>query len=555
MNATMERVAELKAAGEDEEFYPSTDEIIQSVADDIRWLRENRYEGYYDRDSGDLMDIGAGDGRVLLKLKEHFSGDREFQCIEDLYAIEKSKVHIGKTPKEVVVIGTDFMQQSLVDKPMRFVFCNPPYSRYVEWVTKIIRECSAVYVYLVIPKRWRDVQEIQEVIKDRDAEVESVGEFDFEDADRQARAKVEVLRVQFGRKSKDAFDSVIEDMLPELKAFDRDKDLEGDESDDPRACEVADGSESLIDSLVIAYEKEVAHLIETYRMAAKVKPEVLEELGVTKSTILKGIRSKITGLKDKYWKALFDHLGDVTKRLATKQRKAFLDSLNGKAKIDFTQENIFSMLIWISKWCSDFYDEQLVDLFHSLTEKCNVVNYKSNQKTWEKSGWRYNSQLDNHTHFKLEYRLVVEHTGGICTSEYTYRKEEYRGLEERAFGMINDIVTVANNLGFACEDHPSNYQWEAGKKRTLVLNSGEPLVEIRAYKNGNIHARFNQKVILAINVEAGRLLGWLKSPDDAVDELQVKGKEAEAVRQAFKTSYRIDSKNAGLLVDARGTAA
>jgi hypothetical protein len=543
----MQLLERLKEAGEDFEWYPSTDKIIRMVADDIQELRYHKRYDYYDNSSGGLMDVGAGDGRVLVAIRDHLNDKHGHSPISDLFAIEKSTIHQKSMPKDIIIIGTDFTEQTLVDKKMRYIFSNPPYSEYEEWAVKLIREANTMYLYLVIPRRWRDVIEIQHAIDIRNAEVESIGEFDFENADRRARAKVEVIRLRFTSESKDAFDAILEEMLPELDAFDRHEDLP-EVPDEVRACEVVKAGDTLIESLVMAYDAEVATLIDTYRDVAKINPRLLLELGVGKCTILAGIRNKITGLKDKYWKALFDEFTPVTKRLATKQRKEFLASLSGKAKIDFTEGNILSMLIWVTKWANDYFDTQLVELFRTLSEDCNVVKYKSNDKTWTKGRWRYNWDETGRSHYKLEYRLVISH-GGISTSSWNHRN----GLEERAYDFIQDCVTVANNLGFDSEDTPGRYEWTPGGQHRLRLSNGEVLVAVRAYKNGNLHIHFSQKIILAINVEAGRLLGWLRSPQEAVDELQVTGDDAKFVMQKFGTSFRIAPSSTLLLTDARPT--
>lgn len=545
----MQLLERLKEADQDYEFYPSTDEIINMVARDIGELRYNKKYDYYDNNSGGFMDVGAGDGRVLVKVRDYLR-DNAGRCpIDDLFAIEKSTVHLTAMPKEVVIIGTDFTEQTLVDKPMRYIFSNPPYSEYEEWAVKLIREANTMYLYLVIPRRWRDVIEIKHAIEMRNADVESIGEFDFENADRQARAKVEVIRLRFTSESKDSFDAILEDMLPELEAFDRDQDLEHIPDDKVKGGEVLKAGDTLIESLVMAYDAEVASLIDTYRDVTKINPRLLLELGVGKCTILAGIRNKITGLKNKYWKALFDEFTPITKRLATKQRSSFLASLSGKATIDFTEGNILSMLIWVTKWANDYFDEQLIELFRTLSEDCNVVKYKSNEKTWTKGHWRYNwGGGDSRSHYKLEYRLVISH-GGICTSGYNWRSRN--GLEERSYDFIQDCVTVANNLGFDSNDSPGRFQWSPGAQKILIQSNGEPLVAVRAYKNGNLHIHFNQKIILAINVEAGRLLGWLRSPQEAVDELQVTGDDAKFVHTKFGSGYRIAPNNILKLADGR----
>ncbi|MGL5668705.1 MAG: hypothetical protein ACRDD9_21590 [Shewanella sp.] len=43
----------------------------------------------------------------------------------------------------MLVIGTDFNQQTLVDKPVGVIFCNPPYSAFEQWATRVISEANA----------------------------------------------------------------------------------------------------------------------------------------------------------------------------------------------------------------------------------------------------------------------------------------------------------------------------------------------------------------------------------------------------------------------------
>jgi hypothetical protein len=323
--------------------------------------------------------------------------------------------------------------------------------------------------------------------------------------------------------------------------------------DDERACEVLESGENLIESLVMAYDAEIARLIATYSSAARINPQLLTELGVSKKAIMTGLRSKIQGLKEKYWKTLFEHFKPITKRLATKQRKSFLSSLTNKAVIDFTESNIYSMLIWVTKWSNDYFDTQLVELFRSLSEFCNVVRYKSNERVWAEGDWRYYDLVNGReeapvelARYKLEYRIVLEHSGGIHSGT-DYKWECRNGLKLRAFEFLQDVVTVANNLGFDCEDGPGSYEWDSGTKNTIMLSDGKPLVAVRAYKNQNMHLQFNPRVMLAINVEAGRLLGWLRDPEQAVREFNASKEESEIIHQVFGSSFRIGQSSLLLL--------
>lgn len=535
-------VRQLKENDEDFEWYPTTEEIIRKVSCDFLLEVEESYSR-----STSVLDIGAGDGRVLTaiqgKLKKHSACSHlEVKC----FAIEKAITHLSNMPKDITVIGTDFEQQTLVDKYVGAIFCNPPYSVFEEWMLKIVREASADYVYLVVPRRWRDSKEIQHTIEKRCGEVKSLGEFDFENADRRASAKVEVIRIEHSHKYKDAFNTVLEEMMPEFDVFDVEIPEEKVNDDLFKA------HENLVESLVDSYDQAMAQMLENYKAALKIDRVVLKELGIEKDDVLGAIRLKVTGLKNRYWQALFNEMETIKERLATKQRQAFLKSLSDKVTIDFTANNVYSILIWVSKWANDYFDDQLIDLFRTLSNDSNVVRYKSNQRLWTETGWRYGKKYhfggdepSAATHYKLEYRMVVSH-GGIGTSQYSWEKERHRGLSDRAYELLSDIVTVANNLGFPCKDKPSNYEWKSNKQNRLMMNSGKVLVAVRAFQNGNMHLHFDPKFMLAVNVEAGRLLKWIRNPAEACEEMQVTGEEAKQVVKMFGSSFKIGP-DAGML--------
>ena len=514
----------LTTNGEDFEWYPTTDEIIRAVARDA-------CDGYEHHHS--VLDIGAGDGRVLEAIASRLKEIDDHHCV-DLYGIEKSFTHIAAMPKGITVIGTDFEQQTLSDKPMDVIFCNPPYSEFEQWMDRIISEASAKVLYLVIPRRWRDSASLQRTIETRSGEVKSLGEYDFVNADRQARALVELVRIEFSYDHTDAFDAVLEKMFPELDVFN----VEIPEHDAIDA-DLMRSSDSPVEFLVDSYNHALNQMLNNYKAALKIDANVLREIGVSKDGVLKAIRLKITGMKNKYWEKLFAELGTVTQRLATKQREAFLRSIRDKLTIDFTANNVYSILIWVSKWANDYFDEQLVDLFRTLSTKSCIVNYKSNQRVWTGGDWRYLDRDDNRdSHYRLEYRIVLCH-GGIETSEWAFRREALGGLTESAFNLLMDVCTVANNLGFSCSDSPRHYQWRSNEQNKLMLKNGAVLVAVRAFKNGNLHLHFNPKVMLAINVEAGRLLRWIRTPAEACQEMEVTGDDVVRVYGAFGSSFRI----------------
>ena len=102
------------------------------------------------------------------------------------------------------------------------------------------------------------------------------------------------------------------------------------------------------------------------------------------------------------------------------------------------------------------------------------------------------------------------------------------GLAKSCHNFINDITAIANNLGFTVKNQELSdrgRQWESNKEQIFRCTEigdklgDSVLMAVRAFKNGNVHLKFKQKFIKTLNIEASRLLGWIKTPQDAVDEM------------------------------------
>ena len=66
------------------------------------------------------------------------------------------------------------------------------------------------------------------------------------------------------------------------------------------------------------------------------------------------------------------------------------------------------------------------------------------------------------------------------------------------------------------------------------------LMTVRAYMNGNLHIKFDQSFLLALNVEIGRLQGWIHNAQQAAEEM---GEKVESVEEHFNSAYSLGSDN------------
>lgn len=541
-------VQHLKDSDQDFEWYPTTKEIITCVKLDARKVLSVRR----DRDGFSVLDCGAGDGRVLRELTD---GDR--------YAIEKSEIHLMAIDHEISIAGTDFHEQSLIDKKVDVLFSNPPYSEFEAWAVKIIREANAQVVYLVIPTRWKDSLDIQDAVKARQCEAKILSSFDFANAERKARATVDVIRLQLSGDyhgetlNTDPFDVWFE------SAFDLRKEPSEEDSEDastfkPGQSTKADriktkarnalvpGSD-YVQVLENLYNDDMHSLFTNYRHFEQMDADLLREVGVTAETVKNSLRQRIDGLKHVYWEIFFSTFDRITSKLISERRKYMLDKIMRHVNIDFTCSNAYAIAVWAIKNANEYFDRQLVTVYERMITQANIQNYASNKRTFGAEEWRYSRREMRETieRIKLDYRVVLEWAGGVGSFNYSFEGERYNGLSnETGVEYIRDLRTIADNLGFLVAQYPyedplRTSRWEPGKPKLFhAVHRGKQveLMEVKGFKNRNFHIKFNQDFLIKLNVEFGRIKGWLRNKEEAASELQVTPEQAAS---AFATNIRL----------------
>lgn len=537
MSTLMDKLQKLKENDQDFEWYPTTDNMIDAVF-------------WESGDIGSMLDIGAGDGRVLERIDKlvhvravQKSGEHYHGSI-DKYAIEKAPIHIEAMPPDISIVGTDFVLQTLIDKKVDMVFCNPPYSEYEGWATKIIKEANTKFIFLILPDRWTGSKLIEEAIKQRGAVYRVIWSGDFSDAERAARARVEIIKITITTTNNDYkreeispfnvwFDEYFEG-FGKLKLIDDDEDEDETEKPNPMH-EIVEG-QNLIERLASLYTHDMNNLLDNYKGLSEFDATLLKEIGVSVDEIKKALKLKIEGLKNKYWQELFDNLNKITSRLTSGSRSSLLKKLNASCNVDFSVDNAYAVVLWAIKNANSYIDQQLIDMFKTLTEPECVKNYKSNQRTWERDEWRYGKYESSNTHYMLEYRVITHQHSAIKLNDAWLSWDFENNLSENCHAFINDIFTIANNLGFGNKANSYNRHWKSNNQEEFYTTQGDNskiLVAIRAFKNGNLHLKFSQDFIKTLNVEASRLLGWIKTPQDAVDEM---GLSLDFVNAHFKTN-------------------
>ncbi len=537
-----ELLSTVKANNEDFEWYPTDSKMLVPIYKDII---SNRIKD----DAFSILDIGAGDGRVFSLLEDinkntEKSSDWTVARIQERfnikkYAIEKSKTLISSMDKDVIIVGTDFEQQSLIDKKVDYIFCNPPYSQYENWVEKILTEANCENVYMIIPQRWKDNKTISKILNKRKIEFQVLGNFDFLKAERQARAVVDVVKfvVNHHGNYNDAFD-VWFDTYFSIKADIQDSSNYYKEKAKQENINSLVDTNNFIFSVVELYNTDLNKLLSNYKALETLDPVLFTELGISLATVKEGLKSKIENLKSLYWKLIFERFDKVRERLTHKTSEKLMSRLLNNLTIDVTEDNIYVIVIWVLKNSNMYFDEQLLDVYLDLTDKDNIIWYKSNQHVI-KDDWRFTRR--DVSHYTLDYRIVVSSWNTFGGYEY----ERIHGLNKNAFAKIQDTLVIAKNLGFDINVNQVNtIQWERGKQYQIVYNDDTVFTEVRVYKNGNIHFKFDIEFMKKLNIEASRLNGWIKNASDAVKEFDITEDEAERM---FGSNLQLDVKNVKLI--------
>lgn len=511
----MNLVKRLKEAGQDFEWYPTTPEILaaaKSIVHETVRFRHDRLS---------ILDIGAGRGDALNALSEQ--GDA-------LYAIEISSELISELPDHVTLLGTDFKLQTLIDKPVDVIFCNPPYSEYVQWVRKIIDEANCRHLLLVIPERWAEVPVLSTAIARRGFVTKRSQPFSFLDAERKARATVELVHLYLRSGAKDAFDPWFEDTFPytgESRGL-------GDLQEVEEAIEV-DGlvqARPLVDVLEDRYQAELSQLVAVFKAIRGLDIEVINELGASKEKLISALSGRIKGLKSKYWRWLLNHTERVTDRLTSTSRNKVLGELSKRGHVDFTSGNAYEVILWVIRQANTMLDDQLVAVFRKLSGEDCAIPYKSNTR-FAKGRFRYD--MEDLGPYKLDYRII---SNSRCFSGWSGVSSDFG---ERPIELLNDVRTIAINLGFSDIEAPCRHEYAVSK--AYVLKGKAPgsnklvqFVSFRGYANGNLHLKLHPTFMLRLNVEAARILKWVSSPEEAAEEMDVPVKD---VRQAIGSNKLI----------------
>jgi hypothetical protein len=503
----------IKENNQDFEFYPTNSRMIAKIVDHL---------GYKNLAYKTILDIGAGNGNFFKKLDievkkiidiaiQNGADKRDVNFYINKFAIEKSEILIEQMPDDIVMIGADFNQQTLIDKNFDYIFCNPPYSEFNEWMHKIINETNSNDVIMIVPNRWIEDKDLLNLIKKRGFGFNIIDNDNFLDSERQARAYVDIIHFKRSRKKdqylyddgsrgseiKQSFIDFFEDQFGEAFKSEKEKELK-EKLEDAKENELVAGNNT-IETLCNLYNIEFEKLLNSYKAITGLGEITLKDIGLNKEKILSSLSYKISKLKDDYWRYLINNTDKITSRLTNSTRNRLITKITlNVGNIDFNEKNVYAVVIWIIKNVNKSYDQQLLEMFDICIAPENIKNYKSNQKVFETEENRWGGGCGTKSNFKnqkevknviLDYRIINQ-INQYYYGNYYSNKDKY---------IIEDWQIICNNL--------------LGHK---------DFGEIKFYKNGNCHIKFNVDFAKAFNIQASLLKGWIKDKKQAKEEFTIK---------------------------------
>ena len=547
MKTVNQLVAEIKESGQDWEWYPTTSEIVDALALKLKVWADDNWR-HTNRTVNSILDIGCGNGGFFEKLCK----DEKFKDIKK-YGIEKSMILSEQLPDDVILLGTDFNQQTLIDKKVDVLFCNPPYSEYDVWAEKIILQGNCNAIALVIPARWSSNERIKYALERRNMQAEVVGTYDFSNAERKARATVDLLFISAKERERNGYryDEDIKD--PFELWFDETFKINA-ETDKYKTKYDSDIQEEIKNELTVKgdtaemlvqfYNRDMEKLYNNYRKLEELDAGIFEELKVNVPALKESLKTRLQGLKHIYWDLLFQRYDKVTSRLTSKGRKKVINRLNDNTAIDFTLENIFQLTLWIIKHSNTLFDEQITEYFYSLCNTENIHRYKSN-KRWNDDDWRYIKE--NLTEYGRVREEKVRQLKNIVL-DYRIIVTDYRNfdtwydckLTESCRDFLSDTVIIGKNLGFDID-----FELPSANERidisdwnnfNICTKDGNVFANVKLYKNGNRHVKFCKEFMQKLNVEMARINGWVQDKSEAVKEMDI---PADVINSVWKTNLQI----------------
>lgn len=554
-------IKHLKNNGQDFEFYPTTQEILELIKIDMFnsftttkrdkfFIKHNSSEpkiyetGLFLKNCNDnhieILDVGAGDGNALNNLGDFLNGNKfndesywrdlpeneylnyntdNYQIKVCKNAIEKSHILTSEyKTNRIRFVGADFFELDLQNKKYDVIFSNPPYSIYKSWISHLLSNIfGKPIIYLVIPTSWKTDERIVSLLSIKNGfNCKTLGIFNFKNAERIANVEVDILKIEVIEEKNNIKDDIIKLFESNFKRTDSEILIEQDSKHNSNINEFKNDYANF---LFNEYNKEIETLNKSLIEISYVSlPSLQEIFGMNLQGIILKYNELRKKIKHQYWNKIIQKVCLIEKRMIKKYRDNLMESIIDKS-LDFNLSNIYFIISEVIKISSENLNKQTLDVYNSLLLSSPVEKYKSNKRMFVD-----NNVVLKDERIKLTPRIVIENGRWKKALEVNYKDEVTGFLSSYFKEKLSDLMIVFKNIGFDSSFNLDTETWIAGKNKLikgLYLNGEIILMEVKPFLNGNVHIKLNKELLLKFNVIKGLLEGWINNVSEIIDEFDI----------------------------------
>lgn len=569
----------LKANGQDYEFYPTPKSLAPLIAGEIEsanpWLDNVNYS---DIPRTTVLDVCAGDGSFILALHDELMNTKRARQVT-LQGIELSPILRDKWQGKIVPVGSNFYGIKVPTAPV--VFCNPPFSKYVGFTKKVLKDSTFNIAIFILPRGWRSNQELQSFLRSNDHRHTVIKTFDFkEHCERAIRSQTICDVLVFHGKYSGDFERTRKEALKKQVAeiFDAEAEKGVMQTDLPTNFSLPDISKM--------YEKEKESRFELFKMLSSNNYAYTKSItGVddkyARENLLDMFSDAYVALQRKYWGMVIKKLSVMGGLLTYENEQSLITDF--AKSIDFNIETISLFLEWLTSNFQTVMDDQFIMGYKSLMNPANSVRYKNNQSLFKDGNWTTNEKGKYKSFLKKKVILEISnHYDAFGFTLISYEaKQQLTSLLINLSAVFGYWIapTLYDSPNFKCnicdlkqhikpsetsplnddaklkiakalqdfEDEPRPYGKSIPIYGITKEGNADLLMYLIIYKKGTLHVKLSKDFALKLNVKYGTINGWITNPDDAKSEfVNANGKKEysdKEVDQCFTSQQMIKAPN------------
>ena len=515
----------------DNQFYPTPAELANHIK--RKYFDGSEYKK--------VLDPSAGKGDLIAPFHR-----------SDLYAVEidPNLTHILEG-KGVSVIGNDWLAYDGTEV-FDAVVMNPPFLNGAKHALKAIDlYCRLNTKFLCIlnastvknPNNNYE-RDLVSRIKDYGASVEYM-QGAFSQAERKTNVEIAIVCFEF-KMIGDSFDDLLDDM-----GFAKEESFIQDDNNELEKRESIDAFR-----LVKNYKEDVESIrkiTSAFTAMTRRAPVGLSLTSGDKSVngnscdgdVTEFLNTAIKRTRSDYWDKIFD-MPQLSSKLTRDDTSSLREFLSKNEGLDFTLDNIYSLIDEVMKRASKSVEDSIVSLFDSIT------NRHSYHDEWSKSthlydGWKTNAGASVKNKFILPIRhSFMQEKYGISGDGMQWEARERLRDVEICFGYFTDIKYESMFSGSGTQAY--RLKDDFGNVKDEYESD---LMYIKFYKKGTAHIIIkDDDALRRFNIFVGKKLNMLP-PNYGQSKYDDMSEEDQNIVKSFegKKSYKVDTRGIKLLGD------